>query len=276
MTPEPGTWIHPLSDFKKIYTGGAPVFPNLLRTLEQAAPRAEVTAVYGSTEAEPIAHIEGQRIGQEDISAMLNGRGLLAGWPVREIKLKVIPDQWGKPIAGLTHSEFANMCLWAGEAGEIVVSGEHVLTGYLHGHGDEESKFTVDGQRWHRTGDAGYFDSDGRLWLLGRCSSRINDSRGSLYPFTVECIANHYAGVRRSAIISHTGRRILAVEPFEALESPWLERGLNIGVQFSGLKASLAWAQIDAIQVLRKLPVDKRHNAKIDYPALQALLEKEK
>jgi acyl-CoA synthetase (AMP-forming)/AMP-acid ligase II len=175
---------------------------------------------------------------------MLNGRGLLAGWPVREIQLKVILDQWGQPIAD-PHSEFANMCLRAGEAGEIVVSGEHVLTGYLHGDGDEESKFTVDGQRWHRTGDAGYFDSDGRLWLLGRCSSCIKDSRGTLYPFTVECIANYYTGVKRSAIISNTGRRILAVEPFQ----PWLEQGLNIGVQFSGLKASLAWAQIDAIRV---------------------------
>ena len=46
-----------LSGFQKIYTGGAPVFPGLLRRLQSLAPDAEVTAVYGSTEAEPIAHV---------------------------------------------------------------------------------------------------------------------------------------------------------------------------------------------------------------------------
>jgi acyl-CoA synthetase (AMP-forming)/AMP-acid ligase II len=265
--PGLGTYVHPLSDFEKIYTGGAPVFPKVLRTLKQAAPQAEVTAVYGSTEAEPIAHIEVQQVGREEISAMLNGRGLLAGWPVREIQLKVMPDQWGKPIGSLTRAEFENMCLWAGEPGEIVVSGEHVLKGYLNGHGDEESKFNVSGQRWHRTGDAGYLDSRGWLWLLGRCSARINDSHGTLYPFTTECIANHYTGVRRSAMISHKGRRLLVVEPLEGWNS--------IGGQFSGLEASLAWAHIDEVRAFQKLPMDKRHNAKIDYPALQAMLEKE-
>jgi acyl-CoA synthetase (AMP-forming)/AMP-acid ligase II len=151
--------------------------------------------------------------------------------------------------------------LRAEEPGEIVVSGEHVLTGYLHGHGDDESKFSVNGRRWHRTGDAGYLDNTGRLWLLGRCSACINDAHGTLYPFTVECVANHHPGVRRSAMISHKGKRVLVVEP-------------SGGVEFSSLKASLAWAHVDAIEVLSKLPVDKRHNAKIDYPALHELLGK--
>ncbi len=42
----------------EIYTGGAPVFPAMLRRLQAMAPAAAVVAVYGSTEAEPIARIE--------------------------------------------------------------------------------------------------------------------------------------------------------------------------------------------------------------------------
>jgi acyl-CoA synthetase (AMP-forming)/AMP-acid ligase II len=63
-------------------------------------------------------------------------------------------------------------------AGEVVLTGDHVLKGYLHGKCDRETKFEVDGERWHRTGDAGYFDKEGRLWLVGRCNVRIEDDKG--------------------------------------------------------------------------------------------------
>ena len=46
--------------------------------------------------------------------------------------------------------------------------------------GDEETKITVGEHVWHRTGDAGYLDAQGRLWLLGRCSAKANDNDGVL------------------------------------------------------------------------------------------------
>ena len=61
------------------------------------------------------------------------------------------------------------------QPGEIVVSGAHVGAGYVGGVGDAETKFRVGEVIWHRTGDAGYLDAHGRLWLLGRCSARIAD-----------------------------------------------------------------------------------------------------
>ena len=250
-----------LRGFKKIFTGGAPVFPRLLEKLHRHAPAADVVAVYGSTEAEPIAHLEHNTITAQDRAAMLEGRGLLAGPPIAEIELKIIPDQWGKSIGPYTSAEFEAACLRSGEAGEIVVSGAHVLSGYLHGHGDEETKFSVEGTRWHRTGDAGYLDERGRLWLLGRCSARIEDAHGSLYPFTVECAAHEHPGVQRAAVILHQGKRLLAVE-------------LVAGANVDELKKSLAWARIDIIRAFEKLPVDKRHNAKIDYPALREMLKR--
>ena len=252
-----------LPSFRKLFTGGAPVFPRLLDQMQGMAPEADVQAVYGSTEAEPIAHVARGHVSAEDLKAMLGGRGLLAGPPVPEVRVGILRDQWGKPVGPYTAAGFAGQCEPDGRPGEIVVSGEHVLTGYLHGQGDEETKFKVDGVIWHRTGDAGYWDERGRLWLLGRCSARIEDGRGRVYPFAVETAAYQDPAVRRAALVGRSGRRILALEYYERRANPDL----------ASLRESLAWAGVDEVRVCPHLPVDKRHNAKIDYPALHKILD---
>jgi acyl-CoA synthetase (AMP-forming)/AMP-acid ligase II len=219
--------------------------------------------VYGSTEAEPIAHVTWREITETDREAMRTGAGLLTGQPVPSIQLRILPDRWGQPIAPLTSSQLDVLALPLGEPGEIVVSGPHVLTGYLHGQGDEETKFDVDGRRWHRTGDAGYLDADGRLWLLGRCSARIDDGHGRVYPFAVECALDGIAGVRRTAFLAHAGRRLLVAE---------LEQGASPQTRDT-LRAACRWALPDDIRIVDRIPVDARHNAKIDYPALRKLLD---
>lgn len=250
-----------LPDLRKLYTGGAPVFPRLLDALQQLAPQADVVAVYGSTEAEPIAHIGREEMTVDDLAAMQQGCGLLAGLPVPQVRLRILHDRWGTPRGTMTGAELAAETLPADQAGEIVVAGDHVLKGYLGGVGDEETKFHVDGETWHRTGDAGMMDERGRLWLLGRCAARIADTRGELYPFTVECVAMTFPNVRRAAALLHNGRRLLVIETAEA--GPGLTTALTEAVR---------WAQIDEVRLLKHLPVDKRHNAKIDYPALREML----
>lgn len=244
-----------LATFRKIYTGGAPVFPAFLRALQAQAPEADVVAVFGSTEAEPIAHIACQEISPDDWRAMRDGRGLLTGRPIAEIQLRIIPDQWGKFVTQT--NPLAPM-----ETGEIVVSGEHVLQGYLDGEGDSETKFPIDETIWHRTGDAGYLDHDGRLWLLGRCAAKVSDARGDIYPFAVECVAMSFPFVRRCAFVLHEGKRLLAVE------------GDLSGSNAAPLRQALEWAKIDELREMKAVPVDARHNAKVNYPKLRKLLIK--
>ena len=255
-----------LPHLRAIYAGGAPVFPRLLDDLQAIAPQAEVFSVYGSTEAEPIAHIARSELQAEDISAMLRGNGLLAGRPAPGLQVRVLRHQWGKPLTPYTSAAFDVDCQPAGIPGEIVVSGAHVLPGYLHGRGDEETKFRVDGTLWHRTEDMGYFDNKGRLWLLGRCAARIEDHRGTLYPFAVECAISTYPAVRHSAAAALHDQRILALEFANHASSS----------SIAAIRQTVAWADLDAIRVYKHLPMDKRHNAKIDYPALWRLLEKSK
>jgi olefin beta-lactone synthetase len=244
-----------LSSLSNIFIGGAPVFPGLLRKAKRFCPQASVWAVYGSTEAEPMAEIALPDIANQDFDAMEQGKGLLAGRPVSTISLRVIRDTWGTPLPPLDAAAFDRSVAAVGSPGEIVVSGGHVLPGYLNGEGDAETKFEVDGARWHRTGDLGYMDASGRLWLLGRCNGKIQDERGTLYPFAVECAAMQAAAVRRAALAAVDGRRVLAIEGESTLS-------------LDAIRKSLSWAQLDQVVRLDRIPVDKRHNAKTDYVAL--------
>jgi acyl-coenzyme A synthetase/AMP-(fatty) acid ligase len=252
------------SSLRTLFTGGGPVFPRLSAKLHRIAPRAEIVAVYGSTEAEPIALCTQGALDNGDREAMGRGAGLLAGAPVPSIRLRIFPDRWGTPIGPYTDAEWEASCLPPGQPGEIVVSGDHVLSGYLHGRGDNETKVVVGTTHWHRTGDAGYLDRQGRLWLLGRCAARIDDARGHLYPLGVETIALRYPGVRRAAFVGYRGRRVLVLEPTPRSPRPDLV----------SLAQRLASAHVDEVLWDNAIPVDARHNAKIDYRALVARLDR--
>ena len=134
--------------------------------------------------------------------------------------------------------------------------------GYLGGRGEEQAKWHVEEQVWHRTGDAGYLDETGRLWLLGGAEAKLQDEGGTIYPFAVECAASRIQGVVRSALIQQGSKRVLAVQC----------SGVTHGDLQTTLMRDLAWARIAEIRFFPRLPLDKRHNAKIDYPALRELL----
>ena len=252
-----------LDSFERIYTGGAPVFPRMLDAIAAVAPRAAVVAVYGSTEAEPIAEIDRRDISDADRQAMTAGAGLLAGRPMPSIRLRIVADRSGSPLGPWSAADLERESIGPDHVGEIIVSGEHVLPGYLDGLGDEETKIQVEGTVWHRTGDAGYLDGSGRLWLLGRCAAKATDAAGVLYPFAVECAAGEVAGVGRTAFVMHRGARVLAAEMTAdpaAVRAALLER--------------LAWAKLADVVTVDRIPLDRRHNAKVEYAALSALLDR--
>ena len=113
---------------------------------------------------------------------MDDAAGLLAGLPIAQIKLRLMDD-------------------------EIVFTGDHVKKGCLDAAQDASNKISIDGEIWHRAGDAGRIDAQGRLWLLGRQSARI----GTLYPFAVETTAMSWPGVRRAALVDAGGSAVLAI-----------------------------------------------------------------
>lgn len=220
----------PIEGLAAVFTGGGPVFPNLLRALSDMLPEGEVHAVYGSTEAEPIAHVRARDISANDWNGMAEGQGLLAGRPVAEARVVIRDD-------------------------EIRVAGPHVNRGYLDPTDDASTKVVEDGVLWHRTGDAGRMGADGRLWLLGRLAA----ASGGIFPFAVETAALSWPGVRAAALLAGGGRARLAVAGEGLSESDLRVRAKALG-------------DIEPM-VLRSIPMDRRHNSKVDYARLRAALK---
>lgn len=248
-----------LASVQRIFTGGGPVYPALLDKLKAAAPEAEPIAVYGSSEAEPIAELAQSAL-TEDLRARINaGEGLCVGRPIGAIDLRILPDNDGAPIAAMSGDEFETLALPIGTPGEIVVAGDHVLPGYLDGVGDETTKIRVGERVWHRTGDAGRIDADGVVWLLGRCSARLDLRNGRVrYPMALETAAQALFQDRRLAALARNGRAVLVLE----------------GEMPEELDAhALRAIGIDEVSALPRLPMDRRHNSKIDYPRLRAVFE---
>lgn len=183
-----------------IFTGGGPVFPDLMRKAVEVMPGTSIVTVYGSTEAEPISHQKIERISPDDWSGMETGKGLLAGFPNAETSILIIDN-------------------------EIVVTGDHVNKSYLDQRGDDENKIRRDGRIWHRTGDAGRLDETGRLWLRGRVSAEAD----GIYPFEIEVAARCWSGVKRVALVPGTKPAMLAIEGDRTHLDQWVAGAEKLG-----------------------------------------------
>jgi olefin beta-lactone synthetase len=163
---------------RRIVVGGGPVSRRLARDILAAFPLADACAIYGSTEAEPIATAPLRRVIDADSSAA----GYIAGWPVGEVEIR---------IDGV-------------DAGELLVRGPNVV-----------SSDTDDG--WHRTGDVCCMDERGCLWLLGRVGAEVRRTGATVHPFVAEARVSEHPGVAAAAFVAHRGapggELVVQIEP---------------------------------------------------------------
>lgn len=253
-----------LPEVRNIYTGGAPVFGDFIADVGLIFPRASLEVVYGSSEAEPISHQEAGAIEENDFNKMQEGAGLLVGAPVEGVDVAIVSEN-AQLLRNMTKQSFDNTLQPVGLVGEILVAGEHVVKSYVADSSNSISKVNVDDKVWHRTGDAGFLDERGRLWLLGRSAARIEDEFGVLYPFVLESLARGLPGVQRAAVLkSELGRRTLVIQ---------CARRHKSAIEASLAKLSARFA-IEQVLYLDKLPVDARHNSKVDYPNLVRMVSR--
>lgn len=252
-----------LPALRTIASGGAPVVPPLADALRAVAPNARVLSVYGSTEAEPIASLDAADVTPADHAAMRAGAGLLAGPACDVGTVAIVARDLDAGIGPFSADDgVERRALAPGAVGEIVVRGPQVVPRYLDRSADAATKIRAGTTTWHRTGDLGYRDERGRLWLVGRASARIEDARGVIDPLRVECALAYLPEVARSAIATFDGARVLVVEP---------ANGRRIGE--AAIRAAIGFVTIDRI-VFGTVPVDRRHQAKVDYAALARMLRR--
>ena len=118
---------------------------------------------------------------------------------------------------------------------------------------------------YHRMGDVGYLDGDGRVWYCGRKSQRIVCEDGTLFTIPCESIFNSHEDVYRTGLVGVVKggmtNPVLCVELESDSKNVDLanvrQELLEIGRGFQQTK------DITTILFHRSLPVDIRHNAKI-------------
>ncbi|MFF3327526.1 fatty acid CoA ligase family protein [Streptomyces sp. NPDC002889] len=245
-----------------IVSGGAPVTPGLMSALRAVLPdEARVFSTYGSTEALPMALVESREVLAGPAEGPAEGLGVCVGRPAPGTSVRTIEVNDG-PVPHWT----PELALAGDELGEIVVSGRAVSPRYFQSpEADAEHKIRDGGRRWHRTGDVGWIDGEGRIWFCGRKSHRVRTASGDLHTVRCEGVFHTHPQVKRTALVGfgpHGEQRpVLCVELAPGTEReqwPRIEGELRaLGANNAATKAISDFLPHPAF------PVDVRHNSKI-------------
>ncbi len=253
-----------LPSLRRLLIAGAPVSGELLAKLRKVAPQCQIHTPYGATECLPATTIEADELLGELRAPTLRGTGTCVGRPVKGVEVRIIRETDGA-IASL---EAAQVCA-PGEMGEIIVTGPSVTREYDALPGATRLAKIPDGEKvWHRMGDLGCLDADGRIFFLGRRVERVRTPTGSLPTEAVEPAFRQHPQVARCALIGlgagNNQVPALVVEPkagYFPANSGERERFIET---LQALAKDNPWASTVKVFVFQHaLPVDVRHNAKI-------------
>ncbi|WP_234314183.1 MULTISPECIES: fatty acid CoA ligase family protein [unclassified Streptomyces] len=291
---------HPLPDLRCVVSGGAPVPDAVVAALRSVLDeKARVHVTYGATEVLPITSIEAAEIlGDEDVDTAREGdataTGTAAGAAAGEGTCVGRPVPGTRvAIAAVTDGPLARFDpeagLPAGRVGEILVQGDSVSRRY-HRAPDSDAAHKATEDRpggaapliWHRTGDLGHLDAEGRLWFCGRAAQRVRTGHGDLYTVLCEGVFNTHPLVRRAALVgigpAGAQRPVVCVETETGADGAALDEvAWTRLVAELGTMAAAQAATAGLQEFLRHpgFPVDIRHNAKIGREELARWAERQ-
>jgi acyl-CoA synthetase (AMP-forming)/AMP-acid ligase II len=254
-----------LPSLKRVFAAGAPVPAHVLRRMKACIhPEGEIHTPYGATEALPVASISASEVLGETQARTEQGGGVCVGRPFPQLDWKVIEIIDG-PIAALAEANE----LPAGQIGELIVCGPVVTRQYINRpHSNALAKISDGPRIWHRMGDVGYLDPQGRFWFCGRMSQRVVTAAGTLFTIPCEAVFNTHPHVWRSALvgIGPPGNQRPAI-----VVQTWPRQRPRSAAATAKLLAELRelgkrhphTACIEEFLWHPSLPVDIRHNAKI-------------
>ena len=254
-------------------SAGAPVPAELLRRLGAVLPNADMHTPYGMTEGLPLTDIS-----LAEIEAAGVGDGVCVGRPLPGVDLLVAPlDPSGVPGVELTAEP--------GVTGEIWVRADHLKDRYDTLWVLEQAAAAHPG--WHRTGDVGALDEQGRLWVQGRMVHVVSTADGPVTPVGIELRVQdglrdlHGRGGAAGdgldsadvpgAVGGRPGVAVVGVGPAGTQQVVVVLAGADgplAPVAVADTARAAAGHEVAAVLVMKELPVDIRHNSKIDRVAV--------
>ena len=264
-----------LPNMKRVLSAGAPVPANVMKCFaDMLNDNAQVFTPYGATESLPISSIGSNEILSSTCYATEKGKGVCVGHPIDNIELKIIK------IMDESIKNWQNdLILEPNVIGEIAVKGPQVTKSYYaRQQATELAKINdVDGGFYHRMGDTGYLDEQGRLWFCGRMTHRVVTNNETLFTIPCEGIFNTHAKVFRTALVGiNINNETIPVVCVE-LEDKFKSSDRNL-ITAELLTVGAQFEQTNSIQTIlfhSTFPVDIRHNAKIGREKLAVWAQKE-
>jgi acyl-coenzyme A synthetase/AMP-(fatty) acid ligase/pimeloyl-ACP methyl ester carboxylesterase len=229
-----------LGALRLVLSAGAPVPQRTLEAFSALAPAAELHTPYGMTEVLSVADVD-----LETLARVGPGRGVCVGLPLAGVGLRIEPLPGGN-----------------GECGEIVVSAPWLSLGYdgLWATNDRARTVDGDGVEWHRTGDVGHVDEEGRLWVEGRLAHVVATADGPVTPVPLEVAVTDATGLR----CAFTGVGPVGCEQVVVVVEDEGKAGLASPAVDRAVREALPHQALAAVLSVARLPVDVRHNSKID------------
>jgi long-chain acyl-CoA synthetase len=186
-------------NLRVLASGGAALDPELAWKLESLGWRVAVG--YGLTETSPILTLnppDGKKLES-------------AGQPIPGVEVRIDPSALPDESEGGGERK-ASQTDEPGEEGEILARGPNVFAGYRNMPTETAEVLTDDG--WYRTGDLGYLDEDGYLYVTGRASTLIVTEGGkNVQPEEVEEVYEAHPVIREIGVLQKDRRLVAVIVP---------------------------------------------------------------
>jgi acyl-CoA synthetase (AMP-forming)/AMP-acid ligase II/pimeloyl-ACP methyl ester carboxylesterase len=264
-----------LNFLKRIVTGGAPISRDDIERMKKVAHNAEILVLYGSTEVEPMAHIEAKEM-LKDIKSNdpeIVEPGVNVGHLDDGLKYKFIKID--KEAVYIKNSEdWKSIELPKGSVGELIVAGEHVCEKYFN---NEEAFFRAkirDEKNivWHRTGDLGMLDAENNLWIVGRVHNAIKRADEWFFPVKAEIILKKFPFVMKAAFLGmpddKLGMKTIAVFTVKEGQDDIDQYKKEVHRVLTKNKFI-----VDEVIHTDDIPMDPRHHSKVEYDILRKKLK---
>jgi len=247
----------------RVISAGAAVPIRTIRRMQQSLYQdADIHTPYGATECLPVSSISASELDDKMVDRIESGDGVCVGRPIEpnEVRIIKISEMAFNHLSETTEMPF-------GMPGEIIVTGPSCTESYWQREEATDMAKLVDdqGRTWHRMGDVGLMDGQGRLWYCGRVSQRVDTGKDVLFADQCEAIFNQHPDLVRSAVVGvgDRGRQtpVLCIEVKGKLSPVDTER-----VHFDLLQLAQAHTitrEIRTVLFHPGFPVDIRHNSKI-------------
>lgn len=260
-----------LNFLKRVVTGGAPISRDDVARMKSVATNAEILVLYGSTEVEPMAHIEAEEMlaekpdpDHEIVEAGVNVGALDSGLEYKFIHINK------DAVYVHTKDDWSKIEVKAGEVGELIVAGEHVCEKYFN---NEEAFFRAkirDERKvvWHRTGDLGKLDQHNNLWIVGRVHNAINRDGKYYFPVRAEIILKKFPFVHKAAFLGISDPK-LTEKTYAVFTTK--DAGTDIESAKKEIRRVMEKNQfiVDEILHIDDIPMDPRHHSKVEYEILK-------